>query len=145
NRSAADFRTVDDDVVRLGFDRLNGFAVVLVVELRQVRVQRRGERVMRGGVTLFLLVVLEQREVDDPDPGVIGAGLELHIARHLQAQLAENFMDDLGAVRREGEEVTYFRAGARYQFSCDRLDELCDTRVETGACAPGYYFGDRET
>ena len=74
NAPAADLRAVDDDVVGLGFDRFDGGAVG-AVELGQILVQRCGERVMRADVSLFLFVVLEQREIDDPEPGEFGARL----------------------------------------------------------------------
>ena len=101
-----------------------------LVELGQVFIQRRGEGMVRADVALFLLVIFEQREVDDPDPGVFGRWRQLQIAGHLQAKLAEHLVDDLGLVRGEGEQIAFLGAGAFDQFRRDRCEELGDAGVE---------------
>jgi hypothetical protein len=85
---------------------------------------------VRTRETLLFLVVLEQRKVDDPNPGEFGRRLELEIFRHLEAQLAENFVDDFRFVRGEGEEIAFLRAGALDELLRDGLKELRDAGVE---------------
>ena len=108
--AAADLAAVDDDVVRLALDRLDRRAVAGAVELGQVGVQRRGERVVRAGEALLLLVVLEQREVHHPHPGELGRRRQLQVAGHLQPQLAEHLVNDLGLVGGEAEQIALLGA-----------------------------------
>src|SRR2546423_5478928 len=86
---------------------------------------------VRGDVTFVLVRPFKQREIDDPDPGEIGARFELHVARHLEAKLPEDLVDDLWHISGEGEEISFLRSGSLNQFLSDRLNEFCDTCVKS--------------
>ena len=74
-----------------------------------------------------LAVVLEHREVDDPQraPAV---GHELEILAHLQAQRAERIVDDLGLVGAEEHQVAIERAAALENAGDRRIVEKLDDR-----------------
>src|SRR5437667_8122548 len=85
---------------------------------------------------LLGLVIFKQWEIDDPDPGEVNAGLDLHVSRHLQAQLAENLVDDFRLVSCKAEQIPIFCAAALDQFLCNWRHKLRDTRINSRA---GYF------
>ena len=66
--SAGDFDTVDHRVISLRAQPAKQFrpAVYRTVEHRQVFVQRRGERMMHRIVPAVIFVILEHRELSNP-------------------------------------------------------------------------------
>ena len=62
DRASAELHAVQDHVIMLTAHRLR-----IAVEQRRVLNHRRRERVVRGDVTLPLLIVAHEREIDDPE------------------------------------------------------------------------------
>src|SRR5690606_271346 len=131
NGTAADFPTVQDDVVGLGqCARGVRFQQVFVTVLRA------GEGMVGGKITAFLFVVLEHGEVHHPQglPGAFEQAVfapEIAVA-DLDAQRAHGVINDLGAIRAEEDQVAALGAGALDQ-TLERfdVDVLNDRRLQT--------------
>ena len=93
-------------------------------------VLRAGERVVRGGIAVFLLVVLEHRGSRRPKrlpAAAEQAGLLAEFAvADLHAQRADGVVDHLGAIRAEEDDVAVLRAGALDQFGQRGIVQVLD-------------------
>ena len=95
-----------------------------------VAVLRRGERVVARRPLLGFVVLLEHREVDDPQR-TQSRRREAALVADLGPQRAQRVVDDLLAVGAEEHEVAGLRAGAREDLAQHGLgQELDDRRLQ---------------
>ncbi|CAM2152284.1 conserved hypothetical protein [Paraburkholderia tropica] len=128
DRTAADFPAIQHHVVSL-----REAAARVRFQIFQVLVLRARERVMRGHVAVFFLVVLEHREVDHPQrlPALLDqtVGLAEFRMADLQTQRAQAVVHDLRAVCCEEDDVAVLCAGALQDGGDRRVVQVLDDRA----------------
>lgn len=135
DRAAADLGAVADHVVAVGQDRLDRVHIldVGVHEALGLFLGRGGEGVVQGVVALSLLVVLEHREVVDPEEVPLVFGDVPVLAGDLEAQLAQRLGDDGVGVGPEDNRVAILKAESLDQLVLDVGEELGDAGGELAA------------
>ena len=103
--AAADLDAVQHHIVSDGLDaaRVGG-------EVLHVLVARRGERMVHRLPALFLVAVLEHREVDDPEEAELVRIDQVPAAAHLETQRAEGLRQHQRLVRDDQQQVAGLRA-----------------------------------
>ena len=113
NAAAADFPAVEHHVVRLG-----KHAAGVALQPWPIFVARAGEGMVHGLPASFVVVVLQQREVDHPAVGQHGRVDETGALADLQAQVGETLVDGRKLVGHNQDQVAHRGAAA----SDDRSD-----------------------
>ena len=127
--AGAHLDAVEHQVVGLGAD-LAGLGLHLV----QVLVHGRGEGMVHGDVAPLLLVVLQERELRDPEQVVLVLVDEVELLGQLQAQRAQGLQDHAGLVRDEEERVAGLGVQGLEDLVHLRLgEELGDWRLHGAA------------